>query len=549
MDSIKKIKRFSKIVSVLSKYGFEEILSRSPLEALTPDFLNTGHTQDIFTQNFNQRIRLALEELGPAYIKFGQLLSNRKDLVPEELILELKKLQDNVPPEPIDIEARLEEEFGIVVRDHFLEIEPMPFAAASISQVYRARLITGDRVILKVKRSNIQRIIESDLALIRDLIFFLEKKYVRLQKLFISEIERSFENSILKELSLVNEYQNIERFRKNFEGSKDVYVPKTYEDYCNNNILCMEFIEGFKITDIEQLRTHGIEPKKIVEKGFDIYLKQLLDDGFFHADPHPGNIFIQPNGQIVFIDFGSMGVLTVTERDLLEDVVINFGLKNTRKIVRSLKKMAIKHYIEDDKQLERDISDIFDYLEYNTVDTIEVQVIIKKFNNILNRNHVLLPEYVYILLRGVALIEGIGQQLDADLNVQKSMRPYAAKLAKEKLYPQNVAKKTIKNLSDLKDLMDDIPEDTLKLIEKVNNDQLALNFKIAEIRLILAIIKTSINKLVLAILTLTFGIGASMLANTKVRPLILDMPLLAWVGYGMSIFTGLSILYYVFRKK
>lgn len=549
MDSIKKIKRFSKIVSVLSKYGFEEILSRSPLEALTPDFLNTGHTQDIFTQNFNQRIRLALEELGPAYIKFGQLLSNRKDLVPEELILELKKLQDNVPPEPIDIEARLEEEFGIVVRDHFLEIEPMPFAAASISQVYRARLITGDRVILKVKRSNIQRIIESDLALIRDLIFFLEKKYVRLQKLFISEIERSFENSILKELSLVNEYQNIERFRKNFEGSKDVYVPKTYEDYCNNNILCMEFIEGFKITDIEQLRTHGIEPKKIVEKGFDIYLKQLLDDGFFHADPHPGNIFIQPNGQIVFIDFGSMGVLTVTERDLLEDVVINFGLKNTRKIVRSLKKMAIKHYIEDDKQLERDISDIFDYLEYNTVDTIEVQVIIKKFNNILNRNHVLLPEYVYILLRGVALIEGIGQQLDADLNVQKSMRPYAAKLAKEKLYPQNVAKKTIKNLSDLKDLMDDIPEDTLKLIEKVNNDQLALNFKIAEIRLILAIIKTSVNKLVLAILTLTFGIGASMLANTKVRPLILDMPLLAWVGYGMSIFTGLSILYYVFRKK
>ncbi|WP_322970975.1 ABC1 kinase family protein [Faecalibacter sp. LW9] len=549
MDSIKKIKRFSKIVSVLSKYGFEEILSRSPLEALTPDFLNTGHTQDIFTQNFNQRIRLALEELGPAYIKFGQLLSNRKDLVPKELILELKKLQDNVPPEPIDIEARLEEEFGIVVRDHFLEIEPMPFAAASISQVYRARLITGDRVILKVKRSNIQQIIESDLALIRDLIFFLEKKYVRLQKLFISEIERSFENSILKELSLVNEYQNIERFRKNFEGSKDVYVPKTYKDYCNNNILCMEFIEGFKITDIEQLRTHGIEPKKIVEKGFDIYLKQLLDDGFFHADPHPGNIFIQPNGQIVFIDFGSMGVLTVTERDLLEDVVINFGLKNTRKIVRSLKKMAIKHYIEDDKQLERDISDIFDYLEYNTVDTIEVQVIIKKFNNILNRNHVLLPEYVYILLRGVALIEGIGQQLDADLNVQKSMRPYAAKLAKEKLYPQNVAKKAIKNLSDLKDLMDDIPEDTLRLIEKLNNDQLALNFKIAEIRLILAIIKTSINKLVLAILTLTFGIGASMLANTKVRPLILDMPLLAWVGYGMSIFTGLSILYYVFRKK
>ena len=275
----------------------------------------------------------------------------------------------------------------------------------------------------------------------------------------------------------------------------------------------------------------------------------MLDDGFFHADPHPGNIFVRNDGKIIFIDFGSMGVLTISEREILEEVVINFGLKNTKKIVRSLKRMAIKHYIEDEKQLERDIADIFDYLEYNTVDTIEVQVIIKKFNNILNRNHVLLPEYVYVLLRGVALIEGIGQQLDADLNVQKSMRPYAVKLAKEKLYPQNIAKKTLKNLNDFKDLLDDIPEDTLKLIEKVNNDQLALNFKISEIRLILAIIKTSINKLVLAILTLTFGIGASMLANTKVRPMFLDMPVLAWVGYGMSIFTGLAILYYVFKKK
>ena len=549
MDSLKKIKRFSKIVSVLTKYGFEEILSRSPLEALTPDFMNTGHTQDIFTQNFNQRFRLALEELGPTYIKFGQLLSNRKDLVPEDLIIELKKLQDNVPPEIMDIEQKISEEFGIVVRDHFLEVEKIPFAAASISQVYRATLLTGEKVILKVKRTNIQNVIESDLALIRDLIFFLEKKYERLQKLFISEIEKSFENSIIKELSLINEYQNIERFRRNFEKSKDVYVPKTYEDYCNNNILCMEFIEGYKITDVAQLRANKIEPKKLVEKGFDIYLKQLLDDGFFHADPHPGNIFILPDGRTVFIDFGSMGVLTISEREILEEVVINFGLKNTKKIVRSLKRMAVKHYIEDEKQLERDISDIFDYLEYNTVDTIEVQVIIKKFNNILNRNHVLLPEYVYILLRGIALIEGIGQQLDADLNVQRSMRPYAAKLAKEKLYPQNLAKKAIKSISDIKDLMDDIPEDTLKLIDKVNNDQLTLNFKVSEIRLILAIIKTSINKLVLAILTLTFGIGASMLANTKVRPLFLDMPVLAWVGYGMSIFTGLSILYYVFRKK
>ncbi len=543
MDSLKKIKRFSKIVSVLSKYGLEEMLSRGN------DFFHNQPANEIFNPNFNQRVRLTLEELGPTYIKFGQLLSNRKDLVPESLIEELKKLQDNVPAEELDIRQRFRDEFGLEPNDHFLSIDEKPFAAASISQVYRATLLNGEDVIFKIKRTNIQRIIESDLALIRDIVHFLEKKYEKLQKLFISEIEKSFENSIIKELSLSNELQNIERFRKNFEKSKDVYVPITYPEYSNNNFLCMEFIDGYKVNDVEQLEALGLDPKKIVQKGFDIYLKQLLDDGFFHADPHPGNIFIKENGQITFIDFGSMGTLAINEKEELENVVIDFGLKNPKRIVRSLKKMAIKHYIENDRQLERDIADIFDYLEYNTVGTIEVQVIIKKFNHILQRNHVLLPEYVYILLRGIALIEGIGQQLHADLNIQRSMRPYAVKLARQKFHPKYLSKKTIDNLKDIQDLINDLPEHTLKLIEKVNHDQLALNFKINEIDHIEKLMKDSINKIVLAILTLTFGIGASMLANTNVRPMILDMPLLSWLGYLLSVFTGTCIIILVFRKK
>jgi len=543
MDNLKKLKRFSKIVRILSKYGFEEIISRGN------NFIHQDQDNELFNSNFNQRFRLALEELGPTYIKFGQLLSNRKDLVPEPLIEELKKLQDDVPAEEIDIYEKIRNQFGIEPDEHFSFIEKEPFAAASISQVYRATLLNGEHVIFKVKRSNIQQIIESDLALIRDIVRFLENKYENLQKLFISEIEKSFENAILKELSLNNELQNIERFRSNFKNSKDVYVPKTYSEYSNNNFLCMEFIDGYKVNDVEQLEALGLNPKDIVKKGFDIYLKQILDDGFFHADPHPGNIFIQKNGQIVFIDFGSMGTLTINEKQDLENVVIDFGLKNPKRIVRSLKKMALKHYIENEKQLERDIADVFDYLEYNTIDTIEVQIIIRKFNKILHKNHILLPEYVYLLLRGIALIEGIGQQLDADLNIQRSMQPYAVKLARQKLYPKYVGKKMLNNFKDVQDILNDLPEDTLKLIEKINNDQLALNFKVDEIESIKKLTKDSINKIVLAILTLTFGIGASMLANTSVRPMILDMPLLAWIGYLMSILTAGIIILLIFKKK
>jgi len=544
MDSLKKFKRFSKIVQVVSKYGFEEIISRGN-DFISPEI----DGKEILNQNFNQRFRLVLEELGPTYIKFGQLLSNRKDLIPESLVEELKKLQDNVPPEEMEIKQKLSDEFGIELSAHFLSIDEKPFAAASISQVYRATLLNGERVILKVKRSNIQQIIESDLALLRDVVHFLEKKYSKLQKLFLSEIEHSFENSILKELSLTNELQNIERFRNNFKSNQDIYVPKTYSAYSNNNFLCMEYIEGHKVNDKEQLIALNIDPKKIVEKGFELYLKQLLEHGFFHADPHPGNIFIVENGQIVFIDFGSMGSLTPKEKDDLENIVIDFGLKNTKRIVRSLKKMSIKHFIEDDKQLERDISSIFEYLEYNTVDTIEVQIIIQKFNRLLQSNHVLLPEYVYILMRGIALIEGIGQQLHADLNIQRSMRPYAIKLARQKFQPKYLSKKALDNLRDIQDLVNDLPEDTLKLIEKVNHDKLALNLKINDLDNIQKLIKDSINKIVLAILTLTFGIGANMLANTTVDPIIAGMPLLAWIGYILSVITGTSIIYYIFRKK
>lgn len=548
MNSIKKIKRFSKIVHVLSKHGFDELIARSNF-----DFFKSSadgeNDQELFTPQFNQRIRLAIEELGPTYIKFGQLLSNRKDLVPEALIEELKKLQDDVPPEEMDIYEKIKLEFGIEPHEHFSFIEKEPFAAASISQVYNATLTTGERVILKVKRTHIHQIIESDLALLRDLISFLEKKYPSLKQLFIGRIAESFENAILEELSLTNEYQNIERFRYNFRKNKLVYVPKTYGNYSNNSVLCMEFIQGDKINDLDALKRLGLDPKAVVQQGLEVYLKQVLEDGFFHADPHPGNIFIKENGQIAFIDFGAMGILSTTEKAILEDVVINFGLKNAKKLVRHLKKMSLEHYISNERQLERQIEDVFDYLEYTTVATIEVQVIIKKFNRILNENHILLPEYVYILMRGVALIEGIGQQLDADLNIQQAMRPYAVRLAKEKLYPKNVAKKIAENLKDIRDLVDDIPEDTLKLIDKINNDQLAMNLKIDEFGRIESLIKNSINKIVLAVLTLTFGIGGSMLATATVKPMILDMPLLAWLGYILSIFTGSCILLLIFRKK
>ncbi len=551
MDGVKKLKRFSHVAQIISKYGLEELISRSNIESLTPSFFTNWNpkAKRIFEQSIYVRLRLALEELGPTYIKLGQLISNRKDLVSAEMIEELQKLQDDVPAEEIDIQTKIKSEFNIDPKDYFLSIDEKPFAAASISQVYKAELLSGEKVILKVKRTGIDKTIESDLAILKDIANYLENNYENLKRKNISQILKSFENSILKELSLSSEFQNVQRFRENFKKSKEIYVPKTYADFSNNNVLCMEFIEGIKINDKAGIEALGFDPKKVVLTGLDVYIKQILDDGFFHADPHPGNIFFMSNGQLAFIDFGSMGQITEQDKELLEEIVINFGFKNPQKIIRGIKKLAINHYIEDENQLARDILDIIDYMDYNTIETIDINVVIRKMNQILKTNHVLMPEFIYILMRGIALLEGVGQQLDTNLNIQKAIRPYAKKIAREKLHPEYLANKAIKNIKNAKDLFDDIPEDLSKLMNKLINDQIGMNFHIQDLPIIESLIKNSINKLVLAILTLTFGLGAAYLSSTEIWPMVGGIPLLAWLGFLMSIFTGLSIVFLIFRNK
>ena len=551
MDGVKKLKRFSHVAQIISKYGLEELISRSNIESLTPSFFTNWNpkAKRIFEQSIYVRLRLALEELGPTYIKLGQLISNRKDLVSAEMIEELQKLQDDVPAEEIDIQTKIKSEFNIDPKDYFLSIDEKPFAAASISQVYKAELLSGEKVILKVKRTGIDKTIESDLAILKDIANYLENNYENLKRKNISQILKSFENSILKELSLSSEFQNVQRFRENFKKSKEIYVPKTYADFSNNNVLCMEFIEGIKINDKAGIEALGFDPKKVVLTGLDVYIKQILDDGFFHADPHPGNIFFMSNGQLAFIDFGSMGQITEQDKELLEEIVINFGFKNPQKIIRGIKKLAINHYIEDENQLARDILDIIDYMDYNTIETIDINVVIRKMNQILKTNHVLMPEFIYILMRGIALLEGVGQQLDTNLNIQKTIRPYAKKIAREKLHPEYLANKAIKNIKNAKDLFDDIPEDLSKLMNKLINDQIGMNFHIQDLPIIESLIKNSINKLVLAILTLTFGLGAAYLSSTEIWPMVGGIPLLAWLGFLMSIFTGLSIVFLIFRNK
>jgi len=551
INGFQKIKRVGQILKILSKHGFDEIISRSNLDRILPDsflFWN-NHARKIFEDDFNVRIRLAIEELGPTFIKLGQLLSNRPDIIPEDLQEELIKLQDEVPAESIDIRIRIENDLEIRFEDHFLSIDPVPIASASIAQVYKAVLLNGKEVVFKVKRSQIDEAIRADLDFIKDLVKLLQRKYEVIYKMNLYQIVLSFESSLLNELSFTNELNNIERFRRNFADNKEVHVPKVYRKYSTDTLICMEFIDGVKVNDEEGLKKYGLYPKSVLQNLLDLYLEQVLMHGFFHADPHPGNVFVNQKGQVVFIDFGSMGFMIPEDRNIIEAMVLDFLANDAKGLIKNIKKLAIVHHIEDERRLERDAYEIFEMIKQNALDDIDISVMLNKLNIVLQSNHILLPDFVYILLRGVSILEGTGRQIDAELNVPESIAPFAKKIAAQKLSPEYLIAQLKEKAKFAKDVLTEVPEDLLDLLEKVKNDKVMLNHKMQDFDNLQLILHRMGNKFLLSILAMTFGVGASILAHGRVGYLIGGIPVLSWFGFIMSFIICFMLLSHLYKSK
>jgi len=537
MSGISKLKRYGQVVQVLYKYGFRELVHRLNANETSFKVLHpfTKFRQDKVSQiSVYTRIRMALEELGPTYVKLGQLLSNREDIIPKELVLELEQLQDQVGIEEMDIRALMEDAFLCNVDEAFEYLETVPFAAASISQVYKAQLKTGEQVVLKVRRNNIEDIIKADLAIMKDVSKMLENNYKFIKHMNLYQIVVTFGQSVLKEISFEHEAAHIARFQQNFKDNISIYVPKVYSEYSNDEVLCMEWIEGLKINEKAQLEAAGFDPKVLVNKGLDLYLSQVLDYGFFHADPHPGNIFVNPAGQIVFIDFGSVGQLLPSDATLLENMILNFIAKDPKGVIKNLKSLAVAYDIENEKQLEREVEDIFVLLHGKNLKDLQMQELYDKANVMLHNNHILLPNFIYLLLRGVALIEGIGQQLNADLNIYESVNPYAMKIAAKRFSFKNAQSFMMKNAKNWYNILEAVPENLATLMDRVQQDKLVVNNKLDGFKDFRKLWTLSTNKLVLTLLIVGMSISSAIVIHAQLPPFIGGIPLLAWLAIVLS---------------
>ena len=535
-----KTKRVMKLSGVIAKYGFDELFKRGELEKYIPKNVKRRYSdkiEEINSYTFYERIRMAIEEMGPVYVKFGQMLSNRKDILPEEFIIELQKLQDNVEVEKIDVRKKLDLELGIDVNDYFSEIEENPMASASIGQVFRAKLKTGEKVVIKIQRENIRPVVEADLGIMKNLAKTLEKYYDVLKRMNISEIVESFEKMLNEELSLNNELNNMLRFANNFKNDSRIHVPVVYKTLSNDRILTMEMIEGFKITDAENIIKIGIETKKVARTGLDLYLTQFLKHGFFHADPHPGNIFIKENGQIVFIDFGAMGRLYPNERELLINLIIYSLKKDVKKMIETIRELAVKFEVADERKFERELYGLIELVDENSLENIDVVTIFEKARKIFSNNQILLSEDIYLLVKGIGQIEGIGRHLDPTLNITKVMRPYMNKITKERMNPINIFKKGISKIETFSDNWLTLPTDMKILLEKIQNNELKHKHEIIGFDKF----QKAFERLILAIIISSLFVGSSILALANIPPKIFGISGLGLLGFFISGIMGINL--------
>lgn len=549
----KELERYQKLVQVLVKYGFTDLLATSRLKDYIPQAFLKKHAEVEHSLSLStyERIRMVLEELGPTYIKLGQIISNREDLLPSKLLVELQKLQDSVSHiEGFDICEALKEHLEIEPDDVFETISKEPLATASISQVHRARLKTGEEVVLKVQRPNIQQMIEADILVMQKVARLFEKYNDQIARYHPTHLIESFERSIHEELQFQNEARNQKRFAKNFKGSPNLYVPKIHDQYSNKHIICMEYVDGIKVNNIEKLDEHNVDRKLLASVGIDLYLQQVLTHGFFHADPHPGNLFYLPKEEkVCFIDFGMMGYISPNQREVLDELLLNFMRKDIRKMINSIEDIAIQSRLPNKEKLEYQLTALMDKYGDASLDELDAEILLPEFKSILNENDVILPHYVYLLLRALVIIEAIGTKLDPNLNILKSIEPYIAEILIRHYSPKRMFKKGSERFFDLYDFVTHLPDDARDIIKKIKNGEIKIVHEISGLEQLDHTLGKASNRLVLAVIIAALSISSSLLVMADMPPKVYDVPLFGVLGFSVSGLLGIIVVISILKNR
>ncbi|MBI5199010.1 MAG: AarF/ABC1/UbiB kinase family protein [Nitrospirae bacterium] len=553
----RNVKRVRQIVRVLLKHGLGRFVEEINLQRYIPISrrLRAFGRYGIYLEKATlaERTRLAFEELGPSFIKLGQLLSARPDLVTKTFADEFRKLLDEVPPFPSEEAVRIiGDELKRPLKDVFSFFDETPVAAASIAQAHHANLKDGTDVIVKVCRPNIEENIENDIAILY-LIARLMLRYIPESRFFNPiGIVDEFSKNIKKEMDFIIEADNATTFRKNFEGSETVYIPKVYYEYTTRRVLTMERLIGIRIDDFDRLDREGFDRKDIARKGTEAYFKQLFEDGFFHADPHPGNIFILEDGRMGLMDFGIVGRLSEETMEGIANTFLALIHKDFDRLVQQYIELGlVTEEIDTEKfriEFKRDLIDFVEPLYSKTLGQIDIGEYLDRITQIAVRHNLKLPSDLLLVDKALLTIEGLGRRLDPDFNLISVAEPYATKFMRKKMSPKRILTKARKSLDDIADFLNTLPRQLRIVMRKVIRDD--LHVKITHIGLdrLIRDIDRSSNRLSFSLIIAAIIIGSAVIIHSGSGRLLYGLPALGLVGFAIAFLFGAWLLIGILRS-
>lgn len=561
MFSIKKIgaigktyrhlNRYHRILRVLFKYGFDDVIERLHIDQYLESglqMINRKPREQIDKLSRPERLRMAFEELGPTFIKLGQVLSTRSDFIPPQYLFELAKLQDDVPPFSYeDVEEIFLAEMGRKPAELFAEFKREPLAAASIGQVHEGVLWAGEQIVVKVQRPKIEKIIAVDLEILAHIAILMEKFLEELQGHRPTAIVEEFARTISKEIDYSVEIANMERFAKQFERNSTIYVPKVYRDLSCERILTMENIQGVKASDVDQLRKQGADLPLVAERGTNLIMEQIFVHGFFHADPHPGNIFILPDNLICFLDFGMMGRLSRQNREDFTDLVLYMVGRNERRVTESVLKLT-DHYKDIDRDaLSRDLSEMLDRYLYLPLRELEAGKILQDLLELVSHHQIFFKPNFYLMMKAITTVEEVGRLLDPDLELIKLAQPFMKKVKSDRLRLNRIAEEAGLATSEYFDLLRDLPEELRSILSQLRQGKMKLEFEHRGLSELRAVLDQMSNRISFAIVLAALIIGSSLIILSAIPPKWNDIPIIGLVGFLLAGVMGFWLLLSILR--
>lgn len=545
-------RRLAEIVSILFKYGFSEIVSRLRRKsrlAFRVRRASRDAERDLVEKPFAIRIRLALEELGPTFIKFGQVLSMRPDILPQNIILELQKLQDQVPAFKTELAKQtIENQLGKPFSRVFRSFQDTPEAAASIAQVHKATLFSGETVAVKIRRPGIQEQVSLDLEILLYLAQLAERALPETAAFNPAGVVREFAITLHGELDFLKEARNIECFQKYFGADPHVHIPKLFWDNCSESLITMEYIDGIKISDRERLIKSGADLKLIARRGVDVFFRQIFEYGFFHADPHSGNIFILPGDVLAPIDFGMVGFVNDFHKEKLSRALRAFIQRDARLLVKVLKELELLEDHDVTRELTFDAEHLINYYYNISLAQLNLGTVIMELIDIIRKHHIRIPTELVLLGKSIGIIETVGKELDPSIDIAGVAAPYVQKLMMTEVDPIKRVKDSLRFFSDSDDLLRSLPEDLHTIVKKIRNDKLKVKFEHQNLDRFIRDIDKSSNRISFSVIIAAFVIGASLVTNFDKGPTLLGIPVLGFFGYVLAGIFGILFIIGVIRS-